>query len=83
MTLYQSIARPAPRIDPYRTPLPGVFLCSSATPPGPSVHGMSGYLAALSALRHRFGRRDVPGLTPGGVPGLAPGPVAAGGVPGR
>ncbi|MFB1043429.1 phytoene desaturase family protein [Streptomyces chrestomyceticus] len=83
MTLYQSIARPAPRIDPYRTPLPGVFLCSSATPPGPSVHGMSGYLAALSALRHRFGRRDVPGLAPGGVPGRAPGPVAAGGVPGR
>ncbi|UKY51866.1 phytoene desaturase family protein [Streptomyces inhibens] len=64
MTLYQSIARPVPRLDPYRTPLPGVFLCSSATPPGPSVHGMSGYLAALSALRHCFGIRSVPSLTP-------------------
>ncbi|MGW2403308.1 phytoene desaturase family protein [Streptomyces sp. NPDC001739] len=57
MTLYQSIARPVPRLDPYRTPLPGVFLCSSATPPGPGVHGMSGYFAALSALRHCFGIR--------------------------
>ncbi|KFG74891.1 phytoene desaturase family protein [Streptomyces mutabilis] len=65
MTLRQSLARPVPRLDPYRTPLPGVFLCSSATPPGPSVHGMSGYLAALSALRHRFGIRDVPDLAPG------------------
>ncbi|REK89874.1 NAD(P)/FAD-dependent oxidoreductase [Streptomyces inhibens] len=64
MTLYQSVARPVPRLDPYRTPLPGVFLCSSATPPGPSVHGMSGYLAALSALRHCFGIRSVPSLTP-------------------
>jgi phytoene dehydrogenase-like protein len=64
MTLYQSIARPVPRIDPYRTPLPGVFLCSSATPPGPSVHGMSGCLAALSALRHRFGMRSMPNLSP-------------------
>ncbi|MEU0251424.1 NAD(P)/FAD-dependent oxidoreductase [Streptomyces sp. NPDC006184] len=65
MTLYQSIARPVPRFDPYRTPLPGVYLCSSATPPGPSVHGMSGYLAALSALRHSFGIRDIPDLAPG------------------
>ncbi|WP_345661051.1 NAD(P)/FAD-dependent oxidoreductase [Streptomyces venetus] len=62
MTLYQTIARPVPRFDPYRTPLPGVFLCSSATPPGPSVHGMSGYLSALSALRHCFGIYDAPDL---------------------
>lgn len=64
MTLYQSIARPVPRIDPYRTPLPGVFLCSAATPPGPSVHGMSGYLAALSALRGQFGITSAPSLAP-------------------
>ncbi|AJC56868.1 NAD(P)/FAD-dependent oxidoreductase [Streptomyces sp. 769] len=64
MTLYQSLARPVPRFDPYRTPLPGVFLCSSATPPGPSVHGMSGYLAAVSTLRHRFGTYDIPDLGP-------------------
>lgn len=64
MTLYQSMARPVPRWDPYRVPLPGVFLCSAATPPGPSVHGMSGYLAAQSVLRHRFGVRTVPSLAP-------------------
>lgn len=64
MTLYQSIARPVPRVDPYRTPLPGVFLCSSATPPGPGVHGMSGYMAALSALRRCFGIRNAPCLAP-------------------
>ena len=64
MTLYQSIARPVPRLDPHRTPLPGVFLCSASTPPGPGVHGMSGYLAAVSALRHRFGVRSAPSLSP-------------------
>lgn len=68
MTLYQSIARPVPRLDPYRTPLPGVFLCSAATPPGPSVHGMSGYMAALSALRHCFGIRHLPNLAPTSEP---------------
>jgi phytoene dehydrogenase-like protein len=64
MTLYQSLARPVPRLDPWRTPLPGVFLCSASTPPGPGVHGMSGHLAALSALRHRFGIRRAPSLRP-------------------
>ncbi|MFC4495872.1 phytoene desaturase family protein [Streptomyces ovatisporus] len=64
MTLYQSVARPVPYLDPHRTPLPGVFLCSASTPPGPGVHGMSGYLAARSALRHRFGVRKAPSLSP-------------------
>ncbi|HEV7625030.1 MAG TPA: NAD(P)/FAD-dependent oxidoreductase [Streptomyces sp.] len=64
MTLYQSLARPVPRFDPHRTPLPGVFLCSASTPPGPGVHGMSGHLAARSALRHRFGVREAPSLRP-------------------
>ncbi|MGA5088321.1 phytoene desaturase family protein [Streptomyces pseudogriseolus] len=50
MTLWQTLARPAPRWNPYRTPLPGTWLCSSATPPGPSVHGMCGYYAARAAL---------------------------------
>ncbi|MFE2673785.1 phytoene desaturase family protein [Streptomyces hygroscopicus] len=63
-TPWQSLARPVPRLDPYRTPLPGLFLCSSATPPGPGVHGMCGYLAARSALRHRFGIREAPSLGP-------------------
>jgi phytoene dehydrogenase-like protein len=38
----------------YSTPIAGVFLCSSATPPGPGVHGMCGYFAAQRALRRRF-----------------------------
>ncbi|WP_405666981.1 phytoene desaturase family protein [Streptomyces sp. NBC_00055] len=64
ITLTQSLLRPTPRLDPYRTPLPGVYLCSASTPPGPSVHGMSGYLAALSALRREFGVRTAPVLAP-------------------
>jgi phytoene dehydrogenase-like protein len=54
----QLIFRPGPRLDPYWTGAPGVYLCSSSTPPGGGVHGMSGYLAARSALRREFGRRD-------------------------
>ncbi|MFC5379544.1 phytoene desaturase family protein [Aquipuribacter nitratireducens] len=50
-SLWQVLARPVPRWDPYRTPLPGVWLCSSATPPGPGVHGMCGVHAARSVLR--------------------------------
>ncbi len=49
--LRQLYTRPAPRINPYRTPLDGVYLCSSSTPPGGGVHGMCGYHAAQSALR--------------------------------
>ncbi|RKN35816.1 phytoene desaturase family protein [Streptomyces hoynatensis] len=64
MTLRQSLLRPVPRLDPYRTPLPGIYLCSASTPPGPSVHGMSGHLAALSALRREFGIRRAPSLAP-------------------
>lgn len=57
VTLRQSLLRPVARWDPYRTPLPGVYLCSASTPPGPGVHGMPGYLAARSALRREFGIR--------------------------
>ncbi len=45
-------ARPLPRMDPYRTPNPRLYLCSASTPPGAGVHGMCGYHAASSALRH-------------------------------
>lgn len=47
----QLIARPAIRWDPYATPVRGLYICSSSTPPGGGVHGMCGHLAALSALR--------------------------------
>jgi phytoene dehydrogenase-like protein len=49
--LGQLFFRPTRRPIPYRTPLPGVYLCSSATPPGAGVHGMCGYGAARIALR--------------------------------
>lgn len=49
--LVQLVARPAPRIDPYTTPNPQIYMCSAATPPGGGVHGMCGYHAARSALR--------------------------------
>lgn len=49
-TLSQLFFRPAPRVHPYRTPLPGVYLCSASTPPGGGVHGMCGYHAARAAL---------------------------------
>ena len=48
--LRQALARPFPRLSPYSTPLPGVFLCSASTPPGGGVHGMCGYHAARAAL---------------------------------
>jgi phytoene dehydrogenase-like protein len=54
-TLSQVIARPTLALDPYRTPLRGVYLCSSSTPPGGGVHGMAGHRAAISALRREFG----------------------------
>ncbi|WP_227980325.1 phytoene desaturase family protein [Nocardia spumae] len=60
MSLWQTIFRPTPRWNPYRTPLSGVYLCSAATPPGPGVHGMCGLHAATHVLRDRFGIRTDP-----------------------
>jgi phytoene dehydrogenase-like protein len=50
MDLGQLFTRPARRLVPYRTPVKGLYLCSSSTPPGGGVHGMCGYAAALVAL---------------------------------
>lgn len=54
--LAQLFFRPVARIDPYATPAPDIFICSSSTPPGGGVHGMCGYGAARSALFHVFGK---------------------------
>ncbi|WP_329625516.1 NAD(P)/FAD-dependent oxidoreductase [Streptomyces sp. NBC_01255] len=47
----QLVLRPTLSLRPYATPHPAVFLCSSATPPGPGVHGMSGHNAAKAVWR--------------------------------
>jgi phytoene dehydrogenase-like protein len=49
--LRQLVLRPTRRF--YGTPIAGVYLCSSSTPPGGAVHGMCGFHAAHAALRAR------------------------------
>jgi phytoene dehydrogenase-like protein len=50
----QQFTRPTFRWLPYSTPLKGIYLCSSSTPPGGGVHGMCGYHAARAVLRREF-----------------------------
>lgn len=52
--IWQFLARPFPRYDPYTTSNEKIFLCSSSTPPGGGVHGMCGYWAAQSAMKNLF-----------------------------
>ncbi|MEU3183516.1 NAD(P)/FAD-dependent oxidoreductase [Streptomyces sp. NPDC006923] len=51
----QLLLRPKTSLFPYTTAHPAVFLCSSATPPGPGVHGMSGHNAAKAVWRRLRG----------------------------
>ena len=48
--LRQLYTRPVVRINPYSTPVRGLYLCSSSTPPGGGVHGLCGWYAARSAI---------------------------------
>ena len=49
-TPWQTVIRPRLALDPYSTGIPGVFICSAATPPGAGAHGMNGYNSAHSVL---------------------------------
>lgn len=49
--LRQLFTRPVARLNPYTTPVRGLYLCSSSTPPGGGVHGLCGYYAGRTALR--------------------------------
>ncbi len=51
-TPLQLLFRPRPALDPYSTRAAGLYMCSAATPPGAGAHGMGGFNAARSALRH-------------------------------
>lgn len=52
--IYQLFSRPRLFPSPYSTPIKGLYLCSSSTPPGGGVHGMCGYHAACAALKDIF-----------------------------
>lgn len=53
--MISALTGPTPRVNPWTTPIPKAYLCSSATPPGSGVHGMSGFYAARTVLRREFG----------------------------
>ena len=56
----QVVLGPRATFSPYRVGVPGMYICSAATPPGPGVHGMCGANAAADALHylHRHGTSE-------------------------
>ena len=48
----QLVFGPRATSHPYDVGIPGIYICSAATPPGPGVHGMCGAHAAADALRY-------------------------------
>jgi phytoene dehydrogenase-like protein len=58
--LGQLFTRPTVQPAPYATPVKGLYLCSSSTPPGGGVHGMCGYRAVKLALKRDLGGRPAP-----------------------
>jgi len=62
--MFSALTGPTLRLNPWSTPIPKAYLCSSATPPGGGVHGMAGYYAARTVLRREFGIKQLPKLSP-------------------
>lgn len=62
--MVSALAGPTPRLNPWSTPIPKAYLCSSAAPPGGGVHGMAGFYAARTVLKREFGIRRLPTLAP-------------------
>ncbi|MDT5137026.1 MAG: hypothetical protein QOD58_1288 [Mycobacterium sp.] len=60
----RALAGPTLRVNPWSTPVPKVYQCSAATPPGAGVHGMAGYYAARTLLRREFSILEMPRLAP-------------------
>jgi phytoene dehydrogenase-like protein len=67
---WQLFARPLPRLNPYSTPNPRLWICSASTPPGGGVHGMCGWHAAQGAKRQLH--RPKAGFASGSTPIASP-----------
>jgi phytoene dehydrogenase-like protein len=61
--MFSALTGPTLRLNPWSTPIPKAYLCSSAAPPGGGVHGMAGYYAARTVLRREFGIKTMPKLS--------------------
>lgn len=62
--MFSALTGPTLRMNPWTTPIPKAYLCSSATPPGGGVHGMAGFYAARTVLKREFGITTLPSLSP-------------------